>query len=192
MAKHRERQPSDPAHLQRDRARRDDQEAGAKNFLAGLALGVVTGGALALVFAPATGEDTRAQVVDAGAQLRDRANQIAEQVRDQAGARQGQTQEAVGQLKARTRSLSGTARERVDNLKAKVHTLSPGALGRAERPDEQGGVAAATTGSGTALGSAAVVPPPAAAGGVTAAGVNQPELGRHYGGDYATDKRDDT
>lgn len=119
--------------LRQELANRDEQEGGVLNFLAGLALGTLAGGALALAFAPAAGRDMRAQVVDASSQLRDRANQVAGQVRDQAGAVQEQAQEALGQVKERAQALSVTTAEQVQALGAKARETS---VAVQERVDE--------------------------------------------------------
>lgn len=133
--------------LRQELANRDEQEGSVLNFLAGLALGTLAGGALALAFAPAAGRDTRAQVVDASAQLRDRANEVAGQVRDQAGTVQAQAQEALEQVKERAQALSATTSEQIQALSAKARESSAAVQDRIDevraRAGSAGEVAAA-------------------------------------------------
>lgn len=159
--------------LRRELVEQREQEGGLSNFLAGLALGVLAGGALALAFAPASGEDTRAQVVDATAQLRDRASQVADQVRDQAGTLQGQAQETASQVKARAQGLVESTREQVDSLKSQARDSTERVTNAVT--DASRHAADTVKGAGEAGGG----------------GPEQPELGRHYGGDSAAGKAKD-
>lgn len=190
--------------LRQELARQHEQEGGLSNFLAGLALGVLAGGALALAFAPASGEDTRAQVVDATTQLRDRASQVADQVRDQAGTLQGQAQETVSQVKERAQGFVESTREQVDSLKNQARDsterVSSAVTDASQRAADAvkgvsqaatSGATGAASGSSGGGGSQAGVPRTALTGEATEGGTKQPELGRHYGGDSAADKAKD-
>ena len=69
---------------------RDSGEAAA-NTIAAFVLGAVTGAAVAILMAPASGEEVRRQIADSAREARDRANEAARQARERAtdAARQG-------------------------------------------------------------------------------------------------------
>ena len=69
---------------------RDSGESAA-NTIAAFVLGAVTGAAVAILMAPASGEDVRRQLGDKAREARDRANEAARQARERAteAARQG-------------------------------------------------------------------------------------------------------
>jgi gas vesicle protein len=52
------------------------------DFLAGMIVGAVIGAALGILFAPASGSETRAQVVEKGAEIRDLAKEKAKEKSD--------------------------------------------------------------------------------------------------------------
>ena len=52
------------------------QEQGSGDFVAGFLFGALVGAGLALLFAPAPGEETRGQIRDKGIELRDRAGEL--------------------------------------------------------------------------------------------------------------------
>ena len=60
----------------------NQQGIGAGGVLMAFAVGVAVGAAVALLFAPATGEETREYLTDRAREGRDRANEAARQGRD--------------------------------------------------------------------------------------------------------------
>jgi gas vesicle protein len=72
---------------------------GVSGFVAGLALGALAGAALAMILAPATGEDTRDLLIA-------KAREASERARDTAGD--------AGDLLARGRTIVAEAKTRID------------------------------------------------------------------------------
>lgn len=64
-----------------------DEGAGAGTVLLAFALGAIAGAAVALLYAPATGEETRKYLGDKAREGRERANEMAEKSRE--AVRQG-------------------------------------------------------------------------------------------------------
>ena len=132
MARRDEKLLEELEELRRRLAERDDQEGGVMGFLGGMALGVLVGGALALVFAPQSGEETRTQLRDTSIQLKERASTVADQVKEQAGTVQTQAQDSLGQVRERAQSLTETAREQVQGVAARTQEAA-GAIGEEAR-----------------------------------------------------------
>lgn len=76
-----------------------EQKGGGPGFLAGLIVGIIAGAALAMVLAPATGEDTRDL-------LAAKAREASERARDKAAD--------AGDLLARGRTIVTEAKSRID------------------------------------------------------------------------------
>jgi gas vesicle protein len=81
----------------------DRDEFGA--FLVGFVVGGLTGAVVALLFAPQTGEETRALIKDKSIELRDRASQSAEEAIARAEA-------AAAEARARAEELAKDLRDR--------------------------------------------------------------------------------
>jgi gas vesicle protein len=99
--------------LRRQLAQRDSQESNLLSFLGGLALGTLLGGALALILAPQSGEETRGQLRDTSIQLKERASGVA-------GSLPGQAQDALGQVKERAQALGERAQDQVQHIAIKA------------------------------------------------------------------------
>jgi len=80
-----------------------DQERGGSGFAAGLIIGVIAGAALAMILAPATGEDTRDL-------LAAKAREAGERARDKAAD--------ASDLLARGRTIVADAKSRIDGAVA--------------------------------------------------------------------------
>ena len=89
----------------------DRDEFGA--FLVGFVVGGLTGAVVALLFAPQSGEETRALIKDKSIELRDRAGQTAEEVLARAEA-------AAAEARARAEELTKEARQRATELANEV------------------------------------------------------------------------
>jgi gas vesicle protein len=92
----------------------DRDEFGA--FLVGFIVGGLSGAVVALLFAPQTGEETRAIIKDKSIELRDRAQQSAEEAlaRAEAAAQEARARadELARQLKERGQEVYGDVRDR--------------------------------------------------------------------------------
>ncbi len=103
----------------------DRDEFGA--FLVGFIVGGLTGAVVALLFAPQSGEETRALIKDKSIELRDKAQHSAEEAlaRAEAAAQEARARadELARQLREKGTEAYTTARERG---KAAVETLRKG------------------------------------------------------------------
>jgi gas vesicle protein len=88
----------------------DKNDFGA--FLIGFLVGGLTGAAVSLLFAPQSGEETRALIHDKAIELRDRASETLEEARVQA-------ENAWEDAKKKAEEWSELAKERADELKGK-------------------------------------------------------------------------
>src|SRR5579859_5096922 len=91
-----------------------DNEIGA--FLTGFVIGGLVGAAVALITAPQSGAETRAQIRERSIELRDRAVETAEDTRQRA-------EEAAAQARARAERLAQDARERAEDLQTRGRTV---------------------------------------------------------------------
>jgi gas vesicle protein len=95
----------------------DRDEFGA--FLVGFIIGGLSGAVVALLFAPQTGEETRALIKDKSIELRDRAQQTAEEAlaRAEATAQEARARadELARQLKERGQEVYSDVRDRGKN-----------------------------------------------------------------------------
>jgi gas vesicle protein len=97
----------------------DRDEFGA--FLIGFIVGGLTGAVVSLLFAPQSGEETRALIRDKSIELRDRAAETAEEGLARAEA-------AAAEARARAEDLARVARTRAEELAKEVRTRGEGAL----------------------------------------------------------------
>ncbi len=98
----------------------DRDEFGA--FLVGFVVGGLTGAVVALLFAPQSGEETRALIKDKSIEIRDRAATSAED------------------LIARAEELTKLARERASELASEVRERGKGAIDAVRKPRKDGEV----------------------------------------------------
>jgi gas vesicle protein len=94
-------------------------------FLVGFVVGGLTGAVVALLFAPQSGEETRALIKDKSIELRDRAASSAEEVI------------------ARAEAAASEARSRAEELAKEVRERGKSALEAVRRPKKEGGEAPA-------------------------------------------------
>ncbi|MCB2202962.1 YtxH domain-containing protein [bacterium] len=78
-------------------------------FLVGFLVGGLTGAAVSLLFAPQSGEETRALIKDKAVELRDRTAETVEEARLQA-------EKAWGEAKSKAEELSKLAKEQADEM----------------------------------------------------------------------------
>ena len=103
----------------------DRDEFGA--FLVGFVVGGLTGAVVALLFAPQSGEETRALIKDKSIELRDKAQMSAEEAYARAEA-------AAKEARARAEELAHEARARAEQLAAEVKERGKGALEAVRKP----------------------------------------------------------
>ncbi|MBI3164046.1 MAG: YtxH domain-containing protein [Anaerolineales bacterium] len=103
----------------------DRDEFGA--FLVGFVVGGLTGAVVALLFAPQSGEETRALIKDKSIELRDKAQMTAEEAYARAEA-------AAKEARARAEELAHEARARAEQLAAEVKERGKGALEAVRKP----------------------------------------------------------
>ncbi len=97
----------------------DRDEFGA--FLVGFVVGGLTGAVVALLFAPQSGEETRALIKDKSIELRDKAKMSAEEAYARAEA-------AAKEARARAEELAHEAKVRAEQLASEVRERGKGAL----------------------------------------------------------------
>lgn len=103
----------------------DRDEFGA--FLVGFVVGGLTGAVVALLFAPQSGEETRALIKDKSIELRDKAQLTAEEAYARAEA-------AAKEARARAEELAHEARTRAEQLTAEVKERGKSAIEAVRKP----------------------------------------------------------
>ena len=103
----------------------DRDEFGA--FLVGFIVGGLTGAVVSLLFAPQSGEETRALIRTKSIELRDMASQTAEEALARAEA-------AAAEARARAEELAKVARTRAEELAKEVRARGEGALEAVRKP----------------------------------------------------------
>ena len=97
----------------------DRDEFGA--FLVGFVVGGLTGAVVALLFAPQSGDETRALIKDKSIELRDKAQVTAEEAYDRAEA-------VAADARTRAEELTREAKARAEQLASEVRERGKGAL----------------------------------------------------------------
>jgi gas vesicle protein len=95
-----------------------DQNGGAE-FFAGLVIGSLVGAALALLLAPQSGEETRAQIRDKSLEYKDRAEEGVLVAREQAQKQITTLQDQVRVLQQQVNTLQEKGKEQVTALQEK-------------------------------------------------------------------------
>ena len=103
----------------------DHDEFGA--FLVGFIVGGLTGAVVSLLFAPQSGEETRALIRDKSIELRDMASQTAEEALARAEA-------AAAEARTRADELAKVARARADEFAKEVRSRGESALDAVRKP----------------------------------------------------------
>ncbi len=102
----------------------DRDEFGA--FLVGFIVGGLTGAVVSLLFAPQSGEETRALIRDKSIELRDRASETAEEAMARAEA-------AAAEARARAEELAKVARARAEEVAKDMRARGESALDAVRR-----------------------------------------------------------
>ena len=124
----------------------DRDEFGA--FLVGFVVGGLTGAVVALLFAPQTGEETRALIKDKSIELRDKAQVTAEEAYSRAEEAAHEARVRAEQLavdaRARAEELSKEARARAEQLASDVRERGKSAIDAVRRKKDGSGGETAT------------------------------------------------
>jgi gas vesicle protein len=86
-----------------------ERDSGGLEFLAGFVIGGLVGAAVALILAPQSGEETRAQLRERGIELKDRAGEMAVEARKRA-------EELSEEARKEAEELSTETRKRVEEI----------------------------------------------------------------------------
>ena len=108
----------------------DRDEFGA--FLVGFVVGGLTGAVVALLFAPQSGEETRALIKDKSIELRDRASASAEEMLARA-------ESAASEARTRAEELTREARARATELANEVRQRGKDAMEAVRKPRKDSG-----------------------------------------------------
>jgi gas vesicle protein len=108
----------------------DRDEFGA--FLVGFVVGGLTGAVVALLFAPQSGDETRALIKDKSIELRDKAQVTGEEALARAEALAAEARQRAEELtkeaRARAEHLAGEVRERTEQLTSEVRERGKSAI----------------------------------------------------------------
>ena len=119
----------------------DRDEFGA--FLVGFVVGGLTGAVVALLFAPQTGEETRALIKDKSIELRDKAQLTAEEAyaRAEQSAKDAyaRAEELAREARVRAEELTHEARTRAGQLANEVRERSKSAIDAVRKPKKDDG-----------------------------------------------------
>ena len=109
---------------------------GGGEFFAGLIIGGLVGAAIALLMAPQSGEQTRAQIRDASLELKDRANETLAEAREKAEAitadARRRAEEITADARKRSEEIIAEARKKADELQSSVPSGRKPAEGQGE------------------------------------------------------------
>jgi gas vesicle protein len=99
------------------------------DFLAGFFIGALVGAAVALLFAPQSGEETRILIRDKGIELRERADELGDEARKRAEEFQSQAKHKAEELQTKVKDAveegKSVASERKGELLTSVDEPAP-------------------------------------------------------------------
>jgi gas vesicle protein len=102
--------------------------SGGGEFFAGLVLGGLVGAGIALLMAPQSGEETRAQIRDTSVELKDRANETMAEAREKAEAitadSRRRAEEIIAEARTSADKMMAEARQKADEIKSTDSTGS--------------------------------------------------------------------
>jgi gas vesicle protein len=117
-------------------------------FLVGFIVGGLTGAVVALLFAPQSGEETRALIKDKSIELRDKAQVSAEEAyaraEELAADARRRAEELTKEARARATELASEVRERGTELASEVRTRGKDAIDAVRKPKKSDGEATAS------------------------------------------------
>lgn len=119
----------------------DRDEFGA--FLVGFIVGGLTGAVVSLLFAPQSGEETRALIKDKSIELRDKAQVTGEEALARAEAlaadARKRAEELTREAKVRAEQLAGEARTRTEHLTSEIRERGKSAIEAVRKPKKGDG-----------------------------------------------------
>jgi gas vesicle protein len=119
----------------------DRDEFGA--FLVGFVVGGLTGAVVALLFAPQSGDETRALIKDKSIELRDKAQVTGEEALARAEALAAEARQRAEELTKEARihaeQLASEVRERTEHLTSEVRERSKSAIDAVRKPKKSDG-----------------------------------------------------
>jgi len=120
------------------------------DFLVGLLVGSALGAALALLYAPQTGEETRETIKKRGLELKDSATDVYDQVKDQTTTIASQVKDSATNLAGTVKESASTVASRVGETVSRVKTDVAGGTSEANdaAKDEAGTVDQGKTSDG--------------------------------------------
>jgi gas vesicle protein len=86
------------------------------DFLAGLIVGSLVGAAAALLFAPQSGEETRAKIRERGIELQERAGELSSEARQRSADLQMQAREKAGELSTQAKDKAAGVQTKVKQV----------------------------------------------------------------------------
>ena len=94
--------------------------SGGGEFFAGLVIGGLVGAGIALLMAPQSGEETRAQIRDAGVEIKDRATETMAEAREKAEAitadSRRRAEEIIADARKSADKMIADARQKADEI----------------------------------------------------------------------------
>jgi gas vesicle protein len=112
-------------------------------FLVGFIVGGLTGAVVALLFAPQSGEETRALIKDKSIELRDKAQVSAEEAyaraEQLAADARARAEELTKEARARATELAGEVRTRSTEIASEVRTRGKDAIEAVRKPKKGDG-----------------------------------------------------
>ncbi len=108
-------------------------------FLAGLFAGGIVGAAAALLFAPQTGEETRAQIQQKSIELRDQATRLADETSAQAKERLEKAAEELRKRAAELEERANELQERAKKLMEEAQEQAQSAVSKMRKGQAQPG-----------------------------------------------------
>ena len=112
-------------------------------FLVGFIVGGLTGAVVALLFAPQSGEETRALIKDKSIELRDKAQVSAEEAyaraEELAADARARAEELTKEARARATELAGEVRTRSTEIASEVRTRGKEAIEAVRKPKKGDG-----------------------------------------------------
>lgn len=92
------------------------------DFLVGLIVGSLVGAAAALLFAPQSGEETRAKIREKGIELQDRADELSSEARQRSADLQAQAKEKAVVIQAKVKQVVVEGRSAASQQKEELLT----------------------------------------------------------------------